>query len=84
MLPDPLFKSEQLAKFINTVMKSGKKSVAESIVYGALAKVAERYHGKAKDNDAEENENSNNKQVNSDIRVSDGARVTALEIFNKA
>lgn len=36
ILPDPLFKSELLSKFINTVMKDGKKSVAEKIVYGAL------------------------------------------------
>ena len=31
-----------LAKFINMVMKSGKKSVAEKIVYGALDRIAER------------------------------------------
>jgi small subunit ribosomal protein S7 len=31
-----------LAKFINMVMLSGKKSVAESIVYGALSRIAER------------------------------------------
>ncbi|MBI3773710.1 MAG: 30S ribosomal protein S7 [Gammaproteobacteria bacterium] len=42
ILPDPKFGSEQLAKFVNVVMKSGKKSVAESIVYGALEKVVER------------------------------------------
>lgn len=42
ILPDPKFGNEQLAKFVNVVMKSGKKSVAESIVYGALDKVAER------------------------------------------
>jgi small subunit ribosomal protein S7 len=42
ILPDPKFGNEQLAKFVNVVMKSGKKSVAESIVYGALDKVVER------------------------------------------
>jgi len=31
-----------LAKFINMVMKSGKKSVAEKIVYGAIARMSER------------------------------------------
>jgi small subunit ribosomal protein S7 len=36
ILPDPKFGSEILAKFINVVMQDGKKSVAESIVYGAL------------------------------------------------
>lgn len=42
VLPDPKFGSKVLAKFINHVMISGKKSVAERIVYGALAKVQER------------------------------------------
>ena len=42
ILPDPKFHSQVLAKFINHVMESGKKSVAERIVYGALDKVAER------------------------------------------
>lgn len=36
LMPDPKFGSTTLMKFINTVMKDGKKSVAESIVYGAL------------------------------------------------
>ncbi len=36
-LPDPKFHSVLVTKFINTVMRRGKKSVAESIVYGALA-----------------------------------------------
>jgi small subunit ribosomal protein S7 len=35
-LADPKYGSKTLSKFINTVMKDGKKSVAESIVYGAL------------------------------------------------
>ena len=42
ILPDPKFKSEVIAKFINILMLSGKKSVAEKIVYGALGSVAER------------------------------------------
>ena len=40
--PDPKYRSETLAKFITVVMKSGKKSVAEMIVYGALNTMAER------------------------------------------
>lgn len=39
ILVDPKYHSRILAKFINLVMKSGKKSVAESIVYGALSKI---------------------------------------------
>ncbi|MDI3261118.1 MAG: 30S ribosomal protein S7 [Sinobacteraceae bacterium] len=40
VLPDPKYKSETLTKFVNMVMKSGKKSVAEKIVYGALDQIA--------------------------------------------
>ncbi len=40
--PDPKYRSETVAKFITVVMKSGKKSVAEKIVYGALDTIAER------------------------------------------
>mgnify|MGYP000530411834 CR=1 FL=1 len=42
ILPDPKFGNTVLAKFINHVMISGKKSVAEKIVYGALDKLQER------------------------------------------
>ncbi len=36
VLPDPKFGDETLTKFMNYVMYEGKKSVAETIVYGAL------------------------------------------------
>ncbi|OZG70915.1 30S ribosomal protein S7 [Hahella sp. CCB-MM4] len=42
ILPDPKFASLKLAKFINHVMESGKKSVAEKIVYGALDIVTQK------------------------------------------
>ena len=42
ILPDPKFGNVTLAKFINHLMISGKKSVAERIVYGALSKIEER------------------------------------------
>ncbi|VAX11370.1 SSU ribosomal protein S7p (S5e) [hydrothermal vent metagenome] len=45
ILPDPKYGNQLLAKFINIVMESGKKSVAERILYGALDKVAERDGG---------------------------------------
>jgi small subunit ribosomal protein S7 len=41
-LPDPKFGNAMLAKFINMVMKSGKKSVAEKIVYSAIERISER------------------------------------------
>ena len=40
ILPDPIYGSEVLAKFINCVMRRGKKSVAEKIVYNALDEIA--------------------------------------------
>jgi len=42
ILPDPKYNSLLLARFINMVMKKGKKSVAESIVYGALDLLAKK------------------------------------------
>jgi small subunit ribosomal protein S7 len=42
ILPDPKFNSDLLAKFMNMVMESGKKSVAEQIVYGAIDRISER------------------------------------------
>ena len=42
ILPDPKFGSQRLARFINMVMRSGKKSVAEKIVYGALDEVGQK------------------------------------------
>ncbi|MGV8604650.1 30S ribosomal protein S7, partial [Pseudomonas aeruginosa] len=39
VLADPKYGSQILATFMNPVMESGKKAVAERIVYGALDKV---------------------------------------------
>ena len=47
VLPDPKYGDKTLAKFINMVMKSGKKSVAETIVYGALDQVVAKGKGDA-------------------------------------
>ncbi len=45
ILPDPKFGNLMLARFINMVMKSGKKSVAERIIYGALDQIQARGDG---------------------------------------
>lgn len=37
ILPDPKFGSQDVSKFINVIMDSGKKAVAERIVYGAFS-----------------------------------------------
>lgn len=54
ILPDPKFKSELLSKFINSVMKNGKKAVAEKIVYGALKRLDTRLRDKSKKLDRDE------------------------------
>ncbi|MGA9342646.1 MAG: 30S ribosomal protein S7 [Rhodanobacteraceae bacterium] len=43
LLSDPKHGSQVIARFINMVMKSGKKSVAEKIVYGALDHIGEKH-----------------------------------------
>ena len=40
--PDPIYKSTTVAQLINKVLKDGKKSVAETIVYTALEKVGKK------------------------------------------
>lgn len=72
ILPDPLFCSELLAKFINTVMRNGKKSVAEHIVYGALDVVAKHVRGKAMG------------ESRGNIRVDEKTRTVALDTFKEA
>ena len=42
MLPDPKFKDQTVAKFINVIMLDGKKSIAEGIIYGALDIIQDR------------------------------------------
>jgi small subunit ribosomal protein S7 len=42
VLPDPKYKNKLVAKFINNLLKRGKKSVAESILYGALDIIEKR------------------------------------------
>ena len=42
ILPDPKFGNQTLAKFMNHIMRDGKKSTAERIVYGALQRIQER------------------------------------------
>ncbi|MCA1590399.1 MAG: 30S ribosomal protein S7, partial [Acidobacteria bacterium] len=42
ILPDPIYNSTLVAKFINSMMWGGKKAVAENIFYGAMEKLGER------------------------------------------
>ena len=49
IIPDPKFGDVVLTKFMNSIMKKGKKSAAERIVYGAF----EQMEGKVKQNPIE-------------------------------
>ena len=42
ILPDPKYGSIDLSKFMNVIMESGKKAVAERIIYGALEQVEQK------------------------------------------
>ena len=76
ILPDPKFSSELLAKFINCVMRSGKKSIAEKIVYGALNKVDERQKSNAEQKNDEGSSNA--------IQSSTLVKGYLIELFDKA
>ena len=56
ILPDPKHHSKLLAKFINVLMVSGKKSIAEKIIYGALSVLDERVKKLKKSDDVTESE----------------------------
>ncbi|MEG2814102.1 MAG: 30S ribosomal protein S7 [Oscillospiraceae bacterium] len=42
VLPDPVYKSKQVTRLVNSIMLDGKKGVAQKIVYGAFEIVAEK------------------------------------------
>ena len=90
IMPDPLFHSDLLAKFINSVMCDGKKSIAEKIVYGALdhvfekVKVQGQQEGLLSDEDGEGGQGGAALDMNSTIRDSKAARDVALAVFKKA
>src|SRR3990170_2674752 len=42
ILPDPVYNSQLVTKFINSLMTQGRKSVAERVFYGALKRVEDR------------------------------------------
>ncbi|HHJ34607.1 MAG TPA: 30S ribosomal protein S7 [Gammaproteobacteria bacterium] len=49
VLPDPKFGSTQITKFVNMIMVSGKKSVAEAIMYNALDRIDDKADGEPMD-----------------------------------
>ena len=42
LIPDPKFNSELVARVINAVMRKGKKSTSERVVYGALEEISSK------------------------------------------
>lgn len=88
ILPDPLFKSKILTKFMNSVMRSGKKSLAEKIVYGALEIVFEKIRGRylEESRDDEGGEGGGAAQLTADATIRNNAlaRKAALSAFTKA
>lgn len=85
ILPDPLFKSKLLAKFINSVMCDGKKAVAERAVYGALDHVVKQYK---KNNKlvatGDESSEGGAAKPTGDIRLDEASRTAALNTFKAA
>jgi len=49
VLPDPVYGSKVVTKFINAVMLDGKKSVAQKVMYGALARIESKTGEKGMD-----------------------------------
>lgn len=82
VLPDPLYGSADLASFINVVMRSGKKSIAEKIVYRALDTVVARLKKQGKKDEAHGDEGEG--RTGSSGSGKPKASATALEILDKA
>ncbi len=86
-LPDPLYGSERLARFINVIMRAGKRSIAEHIVYTALDEVSKRLkkgkqggaHGKKGE---EEGDDTSSSSGGKSSKISYNKE--ALEILDKA
>ena len=71
IIPDPKFGDEMVARFVNRIMQSGKKSIAERIVYSALDNItarAKKEGQKVEDGDDGES----------------GSGTSELALFNKA
>lgn len=82
ILPDPLFGSELISKFINSVMRNGKKAVAEKIVYGALLRVLQREGGE--DGGKEGGSSGDGGKSKIGVKLSAQAKQSAIAAFEKA
>lgn len=84
IIPDPVFGSEVVSKFINCVMRSGKKSVAEKIVYGAFEEIAKR--SKSRSHKKEETDTGTESDGGTGTKGKSGSAAAnaGLDIFHKA
>ncbi len=82
ILPDPLYGSDKLAKFINVVMRRGKKSLAEAIVYDALTEAMKRLH-KGKKDASDEGESGSGRAGGSVVKAKPASK-EGLDILDKA
>lgn len=78
VLPDPKYGSEKLSMFINVLMKDGKKSIAEKVVYKALEDAGLRAKRSKGDVDSSDDEGGSS----SSGPMSDSLRKSLLEFFD--
>lgn len=83
VLPDPLYGSADLASFINVVMRSGKKSIAEKIVYRALDAAAARLKKQGRKEDTTDTESGSRSGAGAAGKAMK-ASSSALDILDKA
>ncbi len=86
VLPDPLYGSDRLAKFINVIMRRGKKSLAENIVYDALNEVNKRLKKDRSHSKKDEGSDSENggRHVTSSVKTKNVSNKEGLEVLDKA
>lgn len=80
VISDPLFNSDQVAKFINVVMRAGKKSIAERIVYDALNMLTDRLKKEGKGEKGEGEGEAGGKSKRGAAVGGKGKRATAHDL----
>lgn len=78
VISDPLYSSDQVSKFINVVMRAGKKSIAEKIVYNALNLLTDRLkkEGKGDKGEGESGEGGSKRGAAGAAGAAKGKRTT--------
>lgn len=84
VMPDPMYGSAELASFINVVMRNGKKSIAEKIVYRALDAVLARLKKQGKKEEAHEGSSNEPERGGRGSSAKSKPVTNALEALEKA